>query len=269
MLANAALFMWQYHDGALTPGNARSETSAGDYSEKILLVSELNSKKPRDVQFLVKQEAKNTGLISASDALKPDEKKLENLVSSPDSTSEATEDAGAKAEVIFQESENENRRGNSCLEIGPFTYEREMNAWKRLLNGNIKVIARDEPVVKDYLVYYPAAENLLQSQDNLKMLKEKGIRDLWLFTEGQDQGQISFGVFDKEARALKMQNELLVKDINAAIKARLKNKMQKYALVKTDNRINEAIQGFAKAYPKIRVKQLVDAAAQQCFEGVE
>jgi predicted metal-dependent hydrolase len=66
-----------------------------------------------------------------------------------------------------------------------------------------------------------------------------------------------------------MQNELLVKDINAAIKARLKNKMQKYALVKTDNRINEAIQGFAKAYPKIRVKQLVDAAAQQCFEGVE
>jgi hypothetical protein len=66
------------------------------------------------------------------------------------------------------------------------------------------------------------------------MLKNHGVNDLWLLRTGEEKGQISLGVFNKEKRALIMKSQMLAKGLNAEVKARYKIKPQKYALIKSD-----------------------------------
>ncbi|MEF3075588.1 hypothetical protein V2P20_11185 [Methylobacter sp. Wu1] len=147
----------------------------------------------------------------------------------------------------------------SCYEAGPFANGNAYQLWKRELNAPkeaIKSLSRDGEVVSDYLVYYPAAETRQQAEANLKMIKDKGINDLWLLTKGKDNGLISLGVFKNESRALAMKGQLLAKGIQAEVKPRYTLKPQKYAQIKAGGKVQERLNVMKQTYPAVVVKQI-------------
>jgi hypothetical protein len=153
-----------------------------------------------------------------------------------------------------------------CYEVGPFANNKAYRAWvSRLkdIKSEIKPINRDGQVPSHYMVYYPAAETELEFEANITMLKNHGIKDLWLLS-GEDKGKISLGLFNKEESALVMKSELLTKGINAEIKTRYKTKSQKYALVKGGDKLIERLVDLKKTYPELPVKPITDAT-QGCW----
>lgn len=147
----------------------------------------------------------------------------------------------------------------SCYEAGPFVNGNAYQLWKRELNAgkeSIKTLSRDGEAISDYLVYYPAAETKQQAEANLKMLKDKGINDLWPLTKGKDKGQISLGVFKNESRAQALKSQLLAKDIQAEVKPRYIIKSQKYAQIKAGGKVLERLNVMKQTYPAIAVKQV-------------
>jgi hypothetical protein len=147
----------------------------------------------------------------------------------------------------------------SCYEAGPFANGNAYQLWKRELNAgreSIKTLSRDGEAISDYLVYYPAAETKQQAEANLKMLKDKGINDLWPLTKGKDKGQISLGIFKNESRAQALKSQLLAKDIQAEVKPRYTIKSQKYAQIKASGKVLERLNVMKQTYPAIAVKQI-------------
>jgi hypothetical protein len=147
----------------------------------------------------------------------------------------------------------------SCYEAGPFVNGNAYQLWKRELNAgreSIKTLSRDGEAISDYLVYYPAAETKPQAEANLKMLKDKGINDLWPLTKGKDKGLISLGVFKNESRAQALKSQLLAKDIQAEVKPRYTIKSQKYAQIKAGGKVLERLNVMKQTYPAIAVKQI-------------
>ena len=155
---------------------------------------------------------------------------------------------------------NAGKNAAGCYEVGPFANQQAYQALVSRLKDikiDIKPINRDDQVPSNYMVYFPAAESEIESKANIKMLKDHGIKDLWLLT-GEDKGKISLGLFIKEDSALVMKNELLAKGINAEVKAKYKTKTQKYALIKGDNRLMGRLDDLKKAYPELVVKQITE-----------
>jgi len=154
--------------------------------------------------------------------------------------------------------EDNNSGPMQCFEIGPFAGEKSyQNAMKQLsdVNGEINTVIRDEQIAGHYMVYYPAAETLAQSKANLQMLEKQGYHDLWLLENGEEQGQISLGVFATEEAALAMKNRMLAKGLKAEVKIRYKTKAQKYALLKSNRQTIEQLDALKKSNPQLTVKQ--------------
>lgn len=146
-----------------------------------------------------------------------------------------------------------------CYEAGPFSSKSAYQIWLKRLNVDkeaIKAVSRDEEVISAYQVYYPAAETLTKSQANVQMLKEQGITDLFLVSTGEEQGQISLGVFTKEPRALLMQSQMLAKGIKTAIKPKYKSKLRHYALIVDKGDVMARLNVMEKNYPDMTVKKL-------------
>ena len=161
---------------------------------------------------------------------------------------------------------NADKNAEACYEVGPFANQQAYQALVSRLKeskSDIKPINRDDQVASNYMVYYPAAETEAESKANIKMLKDHGIKDLWLLT-GEDKGKISLGLFIKEDSALVMKNELLAKGINAEVKAKYKTKSQKYALIKGDDKLMERLDDLKKSYPELAVKPITEDS-QGCW----
>lgn len=158
----------------------------------------------------------------------------------------------------IQNSDN-TKEPTSCYEAGPFANGNAYQLWKKELNVAGKAIqpsSRNGEVISDYLVYYPAPETLQQAEANLKLLRDKGVNDLWLFRKGQDKGMISLGIFKNESRALAMKSQLLAKDIKVEVKPRYTIKPQKYARIKGRGKVLERLNVMKQTYPAIAVKPI-------------
>jgi hypothetical protein len=260
-IANVALFMWEYKTGALAPVTKISEQNTDLDQEQILLVSELKiipqaitpapvSEQPMAENALTVVEAEKSAVVAESLPA------ISESITKPALEKSAVKDSTIVADKIEAR----------CYEVGPFVNDKTYRAWvKRLkdINSEIKPINRDEQIAGNYMVYYPAAATELESEANIKMLKDHGIKNLWPLS-GEDKGKISLGLFIKEENALVMKNELLVKGINAEVKAKYKTKPQKYALIKGDDQLIERLDDLAKTYPQLAVKQIPDAI-QGCW----
>ena len=126
------------------------------------------------------------------------------------------------AELNLKQTEAEKQ---PCYQLGPFANNEAIEVWARLNNINIesiKLITKDRQVVSRYLVYYPVADSFEQGQENVTMLKHKGVDDLWLYRKGELKGAVSLGLFAEENRALILQKKLQSKEIEADILQRYK-----------------------------------------------
>lgn len=147
----------------------------------------------------------------------------------------------------------------SCYEVGPFVNGNAYQLWKNEINvarEAIEPLTRDGEVIKDYLVYYPAPETMQEADANVKMLREKGIQDLWLFRKGEDKGLISLGIFKNESRASILRSQLLAKDIQVEVRPRYTIKPRKYARIKGRGKVLERLNVMRQTYPAIAVRQM-------------
>ncbi|HEY5140918.1 MAG TPA: hypothetical protein VIJ25_16620 [Methylococcales bacterium] len=261
VIANVALFMWEYRTGAFAPVTGITEQNADSDQEQILLVSELKNV-PQVLAPAPVSEASPVENTAIDEVGKP------ALLSEPlpGITGNIDKPASEKSAATDSTITNANKMTERCYEAGPFANQKTYQVWVNRLkdiNSEIKPINRDDQIPSNYMVYYPAGETGLESEANIKMLKDHGIKDLWLLT-GEDKGKISLGLFNKEESALVMKSELLTKGINAEVKTRYKTRSQKYALIKGDDKLMERIDDLKKTYPELPVKPITDAT-QGCW----
>ncbi len=108
-----------------------------------------------------------------------------------------------------------------CSQVGVFTKKKNYKAWLSQLKAlGATVIATDKELAErySYLLYYPAAKTFKESKANVKMLKKKGVKDVWLFLKGPKRGMISIGLYSFEEPVLKIQKQLKDKGIHTEIK---------------------------------------------------
>ena len=208
-----------------------------------------------DAEVLITAELKTVGVDDSeviTEMLVIDEKSKNILESIDDkgqeeySNEETQGISGTEADAsLMSEQETENANDSEivaevdekillCYEIGPFKNMKILSAWLKDNNiaaDNSERIYKKQQVVSTYLVYYPAAETYAESWENQKILKEKGITDLWLFRKGGMKGAISLGLFSKKQRAVKFVNHLVEKGIYAEWKERFKNEKSLFARV--------------------------------------
>jgi hypothetical protein len=268
-LANVAVFMWEYHQGAFSVPQQTLEGTDSDYPEQIVLLSELNSNSK------IAGEINKSATIAKSDSVGKDE--IEEKPSTPESLADnltAVSKPVLDAPVLEATPNNSEKTPDkqknesaviACYEAGPFANNTVYQIWEKRLSGYIKPVDRDEQIVSDYLVYFPASGTLIESKANMQMLKEKGINDLYMISNGEEQGLISLGVYRREERALIMKNELLAKGINAEVKSRYKNKVQKFAFIKGESAALVHLESLKKAYPAVTVREAVGPSADSCF----
>jgi hypothetical protein len=280
VIVNVALFMWEYKTGAFVPVTETSEQNADLDQEQILLVSELKNIPPAITPAPVSEltVAENSSTADANKIEEQGQPLAGNaLTGKTDKSALAAESIPPISDSSDKPALEKSTAGDSnisntekievrCYEAGPFAnkkvYQTLVNQIKTI-GSDIKPINRDEQIASNYMVFYPAAETELESENNIKMLKNHGIKDLWLLT-GEDKGNISLGLFIKEETALTMKNELLAKGINAEVKAKYKTKSQKYALIKGDDKLIERLDVLKKTYPELLVKQIPDVN-QACW----
>jgi hypothetical protein len=258
-IANVALFMWEYKTGAFVSIAETTEQNADLDQEQILLVSELKNV-PQVMAPAPVSEQPIAETAATDEAGKP------ALVAEPLPAESIDKSAFEKTTANDSNISDADKIEERSYEVGPFANKKIYQSWvSRLkdIKSEIKPINRDEQIVSNYMVYYPAAQTELESEDNIKMLKSHGIKDLWPLT-GEDKGNISLGLFIKEETALTMKNELLAKGINAEVKARYKANSQKYALIKGDDKLIERLDVLKKTYPELLVKQIPDVN-QACW----
>jgi hypothetical protein len=286
-LANVGLFMWEYKQGAFEPSAEVAEQYDSPDQERILLVSEL--KNVQQVQASGPKQDNAAGLgktpaiapasvslkgfdasLSAenSDARPIEQKKAEAaLPESAHSDKEKSGQSGLESKPVqpmiaaVEKAQDSGAASEpvSCYEAGPFVNGNAYQLWKRELNAPkeaIKSLSRDGEVISDYLVYYPAAETRQQAEANLKMIKDKGVNDLWLLTKGKDNGLISLGVFKNESRALALKSQMLAKGVQAEVKPRYILKPQKYAQIKAGGKVLERLNVMKQTYPAVVVNQI-------------
>lgn len=252
-IANIALFMWEYKTGAFAPVTETLEQHADSDQEQILLISELKNV-PQAVATVSEQsEAENiSSNETGKSALLPESLPLISESVDKPALEKSTTDASNLS--------NADKITNHCYEAGPFPNNKAYRDWVNRLKdieSEINPISRDEQIASHYMIYYPAAETKLESEANIKMLKNHGIKDLWTLSD-EDNGKISLGLFIKEESALAMKNELRTKGINAEVKARYKTKPQKYAVIKGDDKLMERLNVLKKTYPQLAIKQIMD-----------
>jgi len=223
VLANLGLFMWEYRNGAFAPVVQAPLIN----KEPLLLLSEVKNTH-QEAQVVSESEPKAPEVAS-------NESSQNELSSVPPALPvDGPEPASGTLSELPQLSNAE------CYEAGPFEDLQSVQSWISQVQGSehdIKTVDRDDQIISGYMVYKPAEKTPEQSQEVLKMLKDKGITDVLL------QGdEISLGVFNSEDRALVLKNELQAKGFAVQIKPRYKTKTRKYIQVLANEVIMQSLQ---------------------------
>lgn len=190
-----------------------------------------------DSEFIEKIEKKQDDDIAerrqASDTANVSDKRATSQQSSETAVVEqgdATLQRGGPVASNPQESPPE-----VCYEIGPFTSKRQLDAWiaeQQIDRSRTETVYRRHQAVYAYLVYYPAGESFAESKQNETMLKEKGVKDLWLFRKGDMQGIISLGLFRDKFRAENLLRQLADIGVKADMQERYQDKQVVYARIR-------------------------------------
>lgn len=161
--------------------------------------------------------------------------KIDNTVEDAKKAEILPSDSADKKQLITEQTK---QNETVCYQVGPFINRHMLNRWSRLNKINsqsIQQVKKDIKIVSSYLVYYPAAETYAQSKANVLMLKNKGIKDLWLFRKGKLKGTISLGLFVKKSRAVSLKRALLKSDLDVEIMQRYKTESVVFAQVTSND----------------------------------
>ena len=138
----------------------------------------------------------------------------------------ATADPGVPRLVLLSERERANEtsaaelasapeaappRGGNCSSIGPFPTQADMRG---ALNALTPLVARIQyrearsTETRGYWVYLPAQASRERALALARQLSEKGVRDYYVVTAGEQPNTISLGLFHDQANAEKRRDEV-------------------------------------------------------------
>ena len=249
ILANLVLLMYEYSHNA-GPASGHKAPLSGTMQESIVLARE------KAVEPL------STGQLSGKSVgeEKPGAVHIDNASAKGSATTAepkqekskaATEKPSAALAIAF----------SSCYQAGPFTNEVVYNSWSKQIS-DMKGIVKPMPPAQDiidYLVLYPVTGGTEGSWAAIRMLRDKGIKDVWPLRTGSYKGYISLGAFRREDRALIMQKNLRDKDVNAVVKPRFKNNAGKYMLINGTVPIADRLEEMAEKNPGVSIKPLANS----------
>lgn len=112
---------------------------------------------------------------------------------------------------------------SQCLEVGPFDNPTHLSGWlnkKHFDRSQIETFSRNTRIVSDYIVYFPAADTMAESEENISVLRNMGVNDVWLFRQGELKGAISLGIFVRKSRAELVRDEMVRRGVAAQITER-------------------------------------------------
>jgi hypothetical protein len=266
LLANITFFFWHVNYGTL---NTQAEKSSADINEhkQILLVDELSKKteeKKKKTPELNNSSVQSKNIeIGQNEARKPENTNQESDIiissSQPDKTIaiswwENLDTLYNNSQIIYQVgddingytasnieamSKNQPELNTYCYQVGAFEKLDALEAWRKTNNIEpilLRKVNKKTKNVTSFMVYYPAAENLEESNKNIQILVDKGIDDYWLFSQDERKGMISLGKFASEKRALLLQQKLIKKGLNVKIMQRLEIESEFYAQITTENK---------------------------------
>ncbi|ALP54668.1 hypothetical protein Tel_00005 [Candidatus Tenderia electrophaga] len=90
----------------------------------------------------------------------------------------------------------------ACYRVGPFLLISDVRGVSQLFSyGDIKVQERSETLRKQvgYWVYIPPQDSLEQARETLRRMKDNGIADALIISEGSKANAVSVGVYKSEA----------------------------------------------------------------------
>jgi hypothetical protein len=95
----------------------------------------------------------------------------------------------------------------TCYLLQKSQYKEEMLA---LAIGDgrykLKFFDQEQEYISSYLVLTNAADSLLVAKERLDSIKAQGIKELWLFRQGEFKWRISLGLFSTKVKAMKARN---------------------------------------------------------------
>ncbi len=108
-----------------------------------------------------------------------------------------------------------------CFEWGIFSDTSLVNAQNVLaklsLQATVKEQRSQQP--KRFWVYRPPLKSVAEAQQRAAEIKALGVQDLFVVQEAKWKNAISFGIFEDEQLAIKLQQELQAKGVKGVTKA--------------------------------------------------
>ena len=174
---------------------------------------------PKFNDMLVSASVENALLSNVNDDLEQETKKiLSNKGQSvvPDNLTLPSIDGAIKQPVDL------GVKAPFCYRIGPWT---SRSSIRKVANGLFRKGYTSDSQSKlldiktGYMVYLPAAASYAESRKNLRSVRDKGLKDVWIFQKGEERGTISLGRFKERDRAIAMKKKLQSISVGARIKA--------------------------------------------------
>ena len=198
LLANLVFFLWQYNAGGFHQSGDEGEPIPAS-TKQIWLLSELEKKPP-----VTAPQNISTAIISQAEKNQ-----------SPPPVPPAIANTVAITTISPTTPAVKTRY---CYRIKGFANKASATRWtqRHAIDTALLHIRESPPVVADYVVNYPAATSAALKK-NSDLLKERGIKKFFMLNR---KGLISLGVFKNEIRAIKAQQALIKKGINAKVSKR-------------------------------------------------
>ncbi len=233
LLANLTFFFWQYNEGGYAFLKPPVPVLTDTNPKQIQLLAEVKAQPPRKsnkpllTENLHDHNTTNTA-IAVNTPL------LNSQVNPPVELETNT------AHPIFKQpdpSPETELKKTYCYLVSGFSNKTAIQTWLNKQPATTELgrkIKKNKIVGFDYQVYYPAAANLAQSQKNLTTVKNLGVREVFLIKNKQFAGDISFGIFSEQPRAIAVQSALNKRGIHALIRKRPKIHAITYIRIKTE-----------------------------------
>ncbi|MCF6204828.1 MAG: hypothetical protein L3J59_14365 [Methylococcaceae bacterium] len=246
LLVNIIFFLWECNSENSLSSNYQTDPNA---PKQILLQSEVPKEKEKK---------------SVTNTKKKGDKKLSPVLASKTSTNKTTagqndtklktktanteikdkklnikiDDAqlNKKAEDAEINAKKEPLKEVYCFQVGPFKSENAFKKWTEMNSIDpafTKPFNKEIEIFRHYMVYYPNAESVENSIENMKRIKELKIADAWLFNSGEYKGGISLGLYDKKEPAQRLVEKYAKEKIESKIIPIYETKTVLYADIST------------------------------------
>ena len=114
-----------------------------------------------------------------------------------------------------------------CYKLGPRASRRDFSRITGFFEeAGMHPAVRPESVDVEtgFMVYYPAGDSFEASRANVRLLREKGLKDIWLINRGAMRGNISLGILKTRERAENLLTRLEARGISPKIQAKFSKK---------------------------------------------